>query len=85
VHIDICAAQTVVEPMSAFSSVTITEMIDRCPLGPLQIRIIVLCGLVALLDEFDLVAIGVVTPAMAGLLHIAPNQFGAVMVHQEHA
>ena len=38
------------------SSVNITELIDRCPLGPLQIRIIVLCGLVALLDGFDLLA-----------------------------
>jgi AAHS family 4-hydroxybenzoate transporter-like MFS transporter len=44
----------------------------------LQIRIIVLCGLVALLDGFDLLAIGVAAPAMAGSLHIAPNQLGAV-------
>ena len=37
---------------------------------------IILCGLAALLDGFDLLAIGVVAPAMAGPLHIAPNQFG---------
>ena len=43
--------------MSVSSSVNTTELIDRCPLGPLQIRIIVLCGLVALLDGFDLLAI----------------------------
>jgi MFS transporter, AAHS family, 4-hydroxybenzoate transporter len=67
-----------IELMSASSSVNITELIDRCPLGPLQIRIIVLCGLVALLEGFDLGAIGVAAPAMAGPLHIAPNQFGAV-------
>ena len=44
--------------MSVSSSVNIIELIDRCPLGPLQIRVIVLCGLVALLDGFDLLAIG---------------------------
>jgi MFS transporter, AAHS family, 4-hydroxybenzoate transporter len=64
--------------MSVSSSVNVTELIDRCPVGPLQIRIIVLCGLAALLDGFDLGAIGVAAPAMAGPLHIASNQFGAV-------
>jgi AAHS family 4-hydroxybenzoate transporter-like MFS transporter len=64
--------------MSASSSVNITELIDRYPLGPSQIKIIVLCGLVALLDGFDLLAIGVAAPAMAGLLHIAPRQFSFI-------
>jgi MFS family permease len=64
--------------MSASSSVNITELIDRRPLGRMQITIIVLCGLVALLDGFDLLAIGVAAPAMAGPLHIAPNQLGVV-------
>src|SRR6516164_10926169 len=50
--------------MSVSSSLNITELIDRCPLGPLQIRVIVLCGLVALLDGFDLLAIGVAAPVM---------------------
>jgi MFS transporter, AAHS family, 4-hydroxybenzoate transporter len=45
--------------MSASFTVNITELIDRCPLGRLQIRIIILCGLVALLEGFDLLAIGV--------------------------
>ena len=31
----------------------------------------------ALLEGYDLGAIGVAAPAMAGSLHIAPNQFGA--------
>jgi MFS transporter, AAHS family, 4-hydroxybenzoate transporter len=64
--------------MSASSSVNITELIDECPLGPLQIRIIVLCGLVALVEGFDLAVMSVAAPAMAGPLHIVPNQFGAV-------
>ena len=64
--------------MSASSSVNITELIDRYPLGPSQIKIIVLCGLVALLDGFDLLAIGVAAPTMAGPLHIAPRQCGFI-------
>ena len=62
--------------MSASSSVDISELIDRCAFGRLQIRIIILCGLVALLEGFDLLAIGVAGPAMAGPLRIAPNQLG---------
>ena len=58
--------------------INITELIDRCPLGRSQIKIIVLCGLVALLDGFDLLAIGVTAPAMAGPLHIAPKQLGFI-------
>src|SRR5260221_13907508 len=64
--------------MSASSSVNITELIDECPLGSLQIRIIVLCGLVALVEGFDLAVMSVAAPAMAGPLHIVPNRFGAV-------
>jgi MFS transporter, AAHS family, 4-hydroxybenzoate transporter len=64
------------ELMSASSSVNISELIDRYPLGPLQVRIIVLCGLAALLDGFDLLVIGAAAPAMAEPLHIAPNQIG---------
>ena len=60
--------QTVLELMSASSSVNITELIDRCPPGRLRIRIVVLCGLVALLDGLDLPAIGLAAPAMAGPL-----------------
>lgn len=62
--------------MSASGSVNINELIDRCPLGWFQIRVIVLCGFVALLEGFDIQAIGVAAPAMAGPLHIEANQLG---------
>jgi len=65
--------------MSGSSSVNITELIDRRPLGRMQITIIVLCGLVALLEGFDVQAVGVAAPAMVGPLHIAPNQLGVVL------
>ncbi len=57
-------------------AVNITELIDRYPLGSFQIRIILLCVLVALLDGFDLLAIGAAAPAMMEPLRIATNQIG---------
>ena len=65
--------------MSLTSALDVTELIDQRPLGALQIRIIVLCGLVALLDGFDLLAIGVAAPAMSKALQIPPNQLGTVL------
>jgi MFS transporter, AAHS family, 4-hydroxybenzoate transporter len=64
--------------MSVPSPVNIAQIIDRCPLGRMQIRVIGLCSLVALLEGFDVLAIGVAAPAMARSLHLAPNQLGAV-------
>jgi AAHS family 4-hydroxybenzoate transporter-like MFS transporter len=56
----------------------LSEMIDQQPLGAMQIWIIGLCAMVALLDGFDLLSIGVAAPAMADTLHIAPSSFGPV-------
>src|SRR5258708_3168103 len=64
--------------MSASSSVNITELIDECPLGSLQIRIIVLCGLVALVEGFDLAGSGVGGAGMGGAVEIVAERFGAV-------
>jgi len=64
--------------MSASSIINVTELIDRRPVGALQVRIIVLCGLVALLDGFDVLSIGLAAPEMADTLHIAPNLFGTI-------
>jgi AAHS family 4-hydroxybenzoate transporter-like MFS transporter len=64
--------------MPASSSINVTELIDRHPIGGLQMRVILLCGLVALLDGFDVLAIGLAAPAMGTALHIAPGRFGVV-------
>ncbi|HUC18334.1 MAG TPA: MFS transporter [Acetobacteraceae bacterium] len=64
--------------MQASSSINVTELIDRHPIGGLQKRVILLCGLVALLDGFDVLAIGLAAPAMGAALHIAPGRFGVV-------
>jgi MFS transporter, AAHS family, 4-hydroxybenzoate transporter len=54
-------------------------MIDQRPIGAYQIRIVLLCALVAAFDGFDLLVIGVAAPAMTDALHIAPQQFGVVL------
>jgi AAHS family 4-hydroxybenzoate transporter-like MFS transporter len=56
----------------------LSEMIDQHPLGVMQVWIIGLCAMVALLDGFDLLSIGVAAPAIADTLHVAPSSFGPV-------
>ena len=58
--------------------INVTDLIDRRPLGSLQIRILVLCGIAALLDGLDLQSIGLAAPAMIAALHVAPRAFAAV-------
>ncbi len=66
------ATRSVPEPID------VTALIDLHPMSPLQIRIVVLCGLTALLDGFDLLAIGVAAPAMADSLRITSALLGTV-------
>ncbi|MBV8923960.1 MAG: MFS transporter [Bradyrhizobium sp.] len=53
-------------------------MIDRIPVGQLQIITVVLCGIVAILDGFDNFAIALVAPQMAHSFNVAVSSFGAV-------
>ncbi|HTY94470.1 MAG TPA: MFS transporter [Steroidobacteraceae bacterium] len=41
----------------------------------LQVRVFVLCALIVLLDGYDLQAMGLVVPALAGAWHLAPVAF----------
>ncbi len=56
----------------------ITALIDARPLGPLQIRTLILCGLAALLDGLDLQSIGLAAPGIIATLHVPPRSFGLV-------
>lgn len=58
--------------------VDVTRLVDERPVGSMQIRVLVLCGFVALLDGLDLQAIGLAAPAIARQLQIEPHVFGAV-------
>lgn len=64
--------------MSDAPVINVIDLIDRGPLGSLQIRVLALCGLAALLDGLDLQSIGLAAPAMIGALHVAPRAFAAV-------
>jgi AAHS family 4-hydroxybenzoate transporter-like MFS transporter len=56
----------------------VAEWIDKQPLGRFQVRIVALCGAVALLDSLDLQSIGLAAPAMMADLHIPVPALGQV-------
>jgi MFS transporter, AAHS family, 4-hydroxybenzoate transporter len=64
--------------MQSDAQVNVMELIDSQRVSGPQITIVVLCGLIAVLDGFDLQAIGLAAPAMAAALHIAPRALGSV-------
>jgi MFS transporter, AAHS family, 4-hydroxybenzoate transporter len=51
---------------------------DDTRLGALQIRVLVLCSLVAMLDGFDTQSIAFVAPILAATWKIEPGLFGAI-------
>jgi MFS transporter, AAHS family, 4-hydroxybenzoate transporter len=54
------------------------DLIDRHPVTPFQIGVLVLCMLVAALDGFDTQAIGYTAPAIAHQINLPMPQFGQV-------
>lgn len=57
---------------------TVTDIIDRRPLGRFQILTITLCGLVMVLDGFDTQCIGFLAPSMAETFAVPLKNFGPV-------
>jgi AAHS family 4-hydroxybenzoate transporter-like MFS transporter len=57
---------------------TVSEMIDRRPMGPYQIWTMALCGMVIVLDGFDTQSIGFLAPSMADTLHVPVKTFGPI-------
>jgi len=64
--------------MAAAPAFNVSALIDTRPLGALQMRIVVLCTLVALLDGLDLQSIGLAAPGIAADLHIPQPWLSAV-------
>lgn len=64
--------------MSA-APIDVEQLVDEGPFGAFQLRVIVLCGLVALLDGFDLQTMAFVTPTLAAEWQIAPADFRLVL------
>ena len=52
--------------------IDLERIIDRSRLGPLQWRVLILCGLVTLLDGYDLQAMASATPALAADWNVTP-------------
>ena len=63
---------------SATRALTINEIIDQRPLSRFQIRTILLCGLVLVLEGFDGQCIGFLAPPISDTLHIPLSTFGPI-------
>jgi len=59
---------------------TVSELIDRRPMGRYQLWTMALCGMVIVLDGFDTQSIGFLAPSMAETLHIPVKNFGPIFV-----
>jgi MFS transporter, AAHS family, 4-hydroxybenzoate transporter len=62
----------------AIAKVDAIDLIDRRPVSGFQIRVLILCMLVAALDGFDTQAIGYTAPAIAHAINLPMPQFGQV-------
>ena len=62
-------------------AVNVTDIIDKHPLAPFQVLIVVLCFLIVAIDGFDTAAIGFLAPAIRAEWNLGPAQlaplFGA--------
>ncbi len=61
------------------SSETSRSFLDDRPLSGLQVRALLLCAIVAMLDGNDTQIIGIGAPAIAAALHVAPSAMGWVI------
>lgn len=60
------------------TTVDVGQLFDEQPVGPMQWRVLGLCGTVALLDGLDVQSIGLAAPAISAQLGIAPQSLGLV-------
>lgn len=59
-------------------TIDIAQVTDQAPLGSLQVRVVALCGAVALLDGYDTLVIGFAAPSIADHLGISRADLGPV-------
>jgi MFS transporter, AAHS family, 4-hydroxybenzoate transporter len=58
--------------------VNVTDIIDSAPISAFQVRIIVLCLMVSMLDGFDTQSIAFVAASITEAWHLTPSQFGSI-------
>lgn len=61
---------------SSSPAVTLDQVINERPISSLQIRVIVLCSLVVLIDGYDLQAMALAVPTLSNLWSLSPATFG---------
>jgi len=59
--------------------INVEEHVDRSPVGAYQVRVVLLCALVALLDGLDIQAMGLVTPKLREEWGLDATAFGPVL------
>jgi MFS transporter, AAHS family, 4-hydroxybenzoate transporter len=65
-------------PDGSASRVSVTDIIDAAAVGAFQIRIIVVCLCVSMLDGFDTQSMAFVAPSISELWGVAPARFGVI-------
>src|SRR5271156_1523072 len=63
-------------PVMAETVVSATEhALENQPLGGLQIRVALICGLIQMCDGYDVGSIGWSVPSLTHVWHVAPSSF----------
>jgi len=65
-------------PGHAASKINIGELLENSQIGPLQVRVFVLCMICLIMDGFDVQAMGYVAPAILADWGIAGSRLGVV-------
>ncbi|MEO6662831.1 MAG: MFS transporter, partial [Rubrivivax sp.] len=59
-------------------SIDPAAIINQAPVGGLQLRVVALCGAIALLDGYDTLVVGFAAPSLAAHLGISRGDLGPV-------
>lgn len=65
-------------PAATGNATPIDAILDRAPIGWFQIRVALLCALVAMLDGFDTQSVAFVAPVLGQEWDITPDRFGLI-------
>jgi AAHS family 4-hydroxybenzoate transporter-like MFS transporter len=58
------------------NTVDVSRFIDDCNFGPVQLRVLVICILIAAVEGFDAQAIGYIAPTLSADWHLRPGALG---------
>ena len=64
---------------AAAATLNLTEVMDNCRIGRLQIRVFVLCLASLIMDGFDVQAMGYLNPAISAEWKVATQQMGYII------